>query len=248
MSEPIRPFNPFRQERFQPPQFLIESWLPSCEVSLFGGPSGSGKSRLLFDMLLRWQRGDTVFGKRSNPVPWIYVSADRSEDSVHRTLDSMCIDSKEVPLLPGFDMGLDDANYLLDEIQRSKAQLAVVEAYGSFVNPPGNSKCVKQFIMRCRKFMRETGTTILGVMESPKLKPFERYELARQRISGAAGWGHYSETIFLLEPTDLKNAEDPRRTLHICPRNGPAEIIELTFNLKGHLVPVKPYERYGLTM
>ncbi len=242
------PDNPFRPERFQPPQFLIESWLPSCEVSLFGGPSGSGKSRLLFDTLLRWQKGDTVFGKRSNPVPWVYISADRSRDSVYRTLDSMGINPKDIPLLPAWNLGVDDVNYLLDEIEKRKVGLAVVEAFGSFVQPPGNSKCVKQFLLRCSRFMEKTGTTIWGVMESPKLKPFERYELARQRISGAAGWGHYSETIFLLEPTDLKNAEDPRRTLHICPRNGAAEVIDMTFNSQGHLVPVKNYDRYGLTM
>jgi AAA domain len=238
------PKNPFSLVPYRPPQFLIESWLPSCETSLFGGPSGSGKSRLLFDTLLRWQKGETVFGKRSNPVPWVYISADRSKESVHRTLHSMGIDPEDIPLLPAWDMSLDDTGYLLDEIQKRQVGLAVVESFGSFVSPPGNSKCVKQFMLRCGRFMRDTGTTILGVMESPKLKPFERYEIARQRISGAAGWGHYSETIFLLEPTDLKNAEDPRRTLHICPRNGAAEILEMTFTNTGHLETLKNYDKY----
>lgn len=238
--------SPFGSSRlpFIPPPFLIESWLPSRETSLFGGPSGSGKTRLLFDILLRWQKGDTVFGKRSSPVPWVYISADRSQDSVHRTLSSMGISVKDIPLLPAWDMDISDSNRLFDEIEKCKVGLAVVESFGSFVEPPGNGKCVKQFLMRSARFMRQTGTTIWGVMESPKLKPFERYELARQRISGAAGWGHFSETIFLLEPTDLKNAEDPRRTLHICPRNGAAQVVDMTFDASGHLQVLKNYDNY----
>jgi hypothetical protein len=69
------------------------------------------------------------------------------------------------------------------------------------------------------------------------MKPSEMYENPRQRISGVATWGHYAETVFLLEPFDPKSPADPFRMLNICPRNGAGITIELAFNDKGHLNP-----------
>jgi len=226
--------SPFDPTPVDHPHFLIETLLPACELSLMAGPSGAGKSRWLFDNILRWQKGEEILGHRSFPVPWLYVSSDRSEASVKRTFEDMGIDPNEVPLLPAWDMEL-EFNGILDEIQKRRPGLAVIESFGSFVDPPANGKCVKQHIQRSARFMRRTGTTIWGVMESPKLKPFERYENPRQRISGAAAWGHFSETIFLLEPSNPKLPQDPGRTLYICPRNGAGLSLDMVFDSKGHI-------------
>lgn len=226
--------SPFAKETFTPPPFLINTLLPSCELSLMAGPSGAGKSRWLFDTILKWQRGEEILGHQSHPVPWLYVSSDRSKASVERTFADMGIDPEEIPLLPAWDMEL-EFNGILDEIERRKPGLAIVESFGSFVEPPANGACVKKHIQRSARFMRRTGTTIWGVMESPKLKPFERYENPRQRISGAAAWGHFSETIFLLEPSNPKLPQDPGRTLYICPRNGSGLALDLMFDRSGHL-------------
>jgi RecA-family ATPase len=228
------PKSPFSREPVDHPPFLIEQLLPACELSLMAGPSGSGKSRWLFDNILRWQQSEPVLGKSSHPTSWLYVSSDRSEASVKRTFEDMGIDPSRIPVLPAWDLEL-SFNGILDEIQRRRPGLAVVESFGSFVEPPANSNGVKHHIQRTARFMRQTGTTIWGVVESPKLKPFEKYENPRQRVSGAAAWGHFSETIFLLEPSNPKLPQDPGRTLFVCPRNGPGMAIDMMFDSQGHL-------------
>jgi RecA-family ATPase len=226
--------SPFSKLPVDHPPFLIETLLPACELSLLAGPSGAGKSRWLFDTILDWQHGIPILGHKSNPTPWLYVSSDRSEASVKRTFEDMEIDPEEIPLLPAWDMEI-GFEAILDEIQQRRPGLAVIESFGSFVDPPANSNCVKKYIQRSARFMRQTGTTIWGVMESPKLKPYERYENPRQRISGAAAWGHFSETIFLLEPSNPKLPQDPGRTIYICPRNGSGMTLDMVFDEKGHL-------------
>jgi hypothetical protein len=216
--------------------FLVESILPSQEIHLMAGPSGSGKTRWLFDTLLQWHAGLPVLGFESNPVPWVYVSADRSLASVNRTLEAMRIPRESIPLVSAWSEHL-ELGGIFDKIKKSGAKLAVVESFGSFVDPPATANCVKQFLGRVDRFMQETETTFLGVVESPKLKPSEKYENPRQRISGVATWGHYAETIFLLEPHDAATPADPFRILNVCPRNGPGMTLELCFDKEGHLKP-----------
>ncbi len=222
-------------------EYLIESILPAGEVHLLGGPSGSGKTRLLFDTLLDWEQGKDVFGYKSHPVNWVYVATDRSIESVHRTLASMGISKERLKIIPAF--GKDEKTFcqIMTAISDIEAELAVIEAFGKFVEPPGRSRQVDQFLSACsaatsnRKEHRN-GLTIIGVVESPKMKPSEKYELPRQRISGAASWGHFSDTVILVEPSDFKNATNTQRTVTICPRNSKELVLAGGFSESGHLI------------
>jgi RecA-family ATPase len=225
-----------RREMPTSPAFLADILLPSHEVHLLGGPSGAGKTRWLLHTLLQWEAGEDFLAFHSHPVPWIYVAADRSITSVERTLTGMGIDPKRIPKIPAWDtqMGLAE---IFDKIQASKAQFVIWESFGSFVDPPAHGKMVKEFINRTAVFCQRHDTTVLGVMESPKMKPYERYENPRQRISGVAAWGHFSETIFLVEPEDVEDPHNPYRNLWVCPRNGPGMKVDLCFDLSGRLLP-----------
>ena len=73
-----------------PLEFLIDGILPANEVHLLGVSSGSGKTTFTFQVFLaQWQKGEPLFGHQSNPVPYVYVSLDRSRSSVTRTLERL---------------------------------------------------------------------------------------------------------------------------------------------------------------
>lgn len=216
-------------------EYLIDSILPKREIHLVAGPSGAGKTRWLFHTLLEWQEGKDVLGCPSYPTPWVYVSADRSKASIARTLATMNIDPRHIPLLPAWDKQTKWAD-LLTQLERVKAELVVIEAYGSFVRPPANSQAVKEYLMETNRMIQRTGKTVIGIVESPKMKPYEKYEIPRQRVSGAAAWGHFSETIFLVEPSSPKDPKASGRILYVCPRNGPCEMFDLVFDYDGHLL------------
>jgi hypothetical protein len=109
-----------------------------------------------------------------------------------------------------------------------------MESYGSFVEHPATSTMVKAHLQASSKMCMMHDLTILGVMESPKMKPSERYSNPRQRISGVASWGHFSETVMLVEPIPGSESS-PQRVLHICPRNGQALEIPMEFKEDGWL-------------
>jgi hypothetical protein len=220
--------------------YLIDKLFPSREVHLIGGVSGSGKSRWLFDTVLDWEKGIPILGQKSNPIPWVYVASDRSIESVWDTLETMGINPDEVPTIPAFGAHKKSFGAIIDEISKVKAQLAIIEGFGKFADPPANGWQVAEFLSNCsaltapsREFPQ--GLTIWGVMESPKLKPFEKYDNPRQRISGVAAWAHFSETIVLIEHENPKDLRDPHRAIYICPRNLAAIQKKASFDAEGHL-------------
>lgn len=207
------------------PKYLVDPILPTHEIHLVAGSSNVGKSRWLFNMLLEWEQGKPVLGLPSTPVPWCYVTADRSLASVHRTFADMGISPHAINVIPAFGQDYKNWTSIIQAVVNSKAQMAVIEAFGSFVRPPGLSHQVKFFLNEVGCMLPPTngnrnGLTIIGVMESPKLKPGERYKDPRQRVSGVATWAHFTETIFLIERLNPDKPSDPNRVLYVSPKQG----------------------------
>jgi RecA-family ATPase len=223
-------------------EYLLDVILPKHEVHLLGGPSGAGKTRWLLKTLLDWQQGLPVLGYQSYPVPWAYVNADRSQASYQRTMCDMGLDPASIRTIAAWDEQL-AWHQIIDQMESLDSELFVVESFGSFVPGTSTSRDVKQHLQHAGRFLQRAKKTIIGVVESPKMKPYETYENPRQRISGAAAWGHFSETIFLME---MSNAEDPScsgRQLYVCPRNGPGQSLDMIFDSRGCLVPSKLNEK-----
>jgi RecA-family ATPase len=216
------------------PEYLIDVILPARETSLMAGPSGAGKTRFWLPMMIHeWSKGLSVLGFKSHPVPWVYVASDRSEKSVHATLSDMGIHPSTFPMIPAWDRAM-TISQILDAVKQHQAKFAVIEAFGSFVESRHHC-AIKQFLQAYHKMARGMDLTTLGIMESPKQKPHERYDNPRQRVSGFAAWAHFTETIVLVEfiaPADVSNSQ---RLLTICPRNAPAFERAGTFDHQGIL-------------
>ena len=209
------------------PQYLIESCLPAQEVHLLAGVSDAGKTRWLFHMLLEWEQGKDIFGLKSSPVPWLYVAGDRTERAAIRTLQDMNLNPNSIPLLPAFGSAHKPLHAIIEEAHKRGAHRLVIEGFQKFVEGTGQFRDVQHFLENMSGYTDPSrlngGLTILGVVESPKLKPNERYDDPRQRVSGVSAWGYYSNTIFLIERlrADLKAGKDsPRRMMYVCPKHG----------------------------
>ena len=221
--------------------YLIDEILPARRVHLLGGPSGVGKTRWLFDTLLKWEAGKPIFGLASHPVPWVYVPADRDLESVEETLATMGIKKGAIDIIPAFGRHAKTWSQITTAAAERGAELVVVEALAGFCDAPGLHHQVRAFLNSVYTQIYPTinaprGMTIMGVMETPKMKPHERYENPRQRISGVATWAHSTETIMMLEPADPKHPKKPERILHICPRNARAQELSGKMDLTGHVI------------
>ncbi len=237
------------------PPFLVDEILPSREVHLVAGPTGAGKTRWLLESLLEWSAGRSFLRFPSHPVPWLYVSSDRTLESFHRTLDSLGITYSRVPTLAAWDMRLSlmeilDASqgrplvrhpeFKLPKAASPRAELVVIEMFGSYADGEAiSSRQIAAFLRAMSHITQRDDLTIIGIMEEPKMKPHERYRNPRQRISGPAAWGHHSETIFLVEYANDRDPTDPARVLYVCPRNAPGLILEASIE-DGHFRLVDP--------
>jgi hypothetical protein len=218
------------------PEFLIDKILPSREVHLLAGPSGAGKTRWLMHMLKNeWEKEIPILGHWSYPVPWCYVAADRSIESVKRTFWDIDINPSTIDIIPAWGNDRKTLPQISDEIQKRQAKLAVIEGFTGF--PDGvNPGSVRAFLCSVQSWCDQDELTIIGVAESPKMKPQERYENPRQRISGCAAWAHYTETVMLLEPKDVRHPKLPERNLYICPRNAKSMEVGGNFDDTGKLI------------
>jgi len=216
--------------------YLIDGILPKQEVHLLAGVTGAGKTTWLFHTLLEWEKGLPVLGLTSHPVPWAYVAADRSIASAYRTMNAMGLPLNSVNIIPAH--GADRKNWqgVVNALADKGAEFAVVEGFGGFVGGTGTHHDVAQFMhdvcaSTAPSKMFPNGLTIMGVMESPKMKPAEKYALPRQRISGVATWGHMADCIFLIEHANPKQQGCADRVLYVCPRIG--KDLEMKGSFKG---------------
>jgi hypothetical protein len=219
------------------PDFLIEGIMPSQEVHLLCGPSGAGKSTWLFQMLDSWQEGKPVFGHESFPVPYVYVSADRSLKSVIATLTRLSLQDKITRLITLDDLpsgGLEVlANTALKKYPDS--QLLIVEGVQTFTGERIKEYgSVSNFLkMSFHKLCKARGLTVLGTGHSPKVKENERFTHPREKALGSVAWGAFADLIIIIELDEKTRV----RTVSLLPRNSVEEQHTMMSGPNGMLLP-----------
>jgi RecA-family ATPase len=220
------------------PEFLIEGILPAREMHLLGGSSGSGKTTLVFQTLADWQDGTSVFGHESNPVPYSYLSLDRSRSSVTRTLERLGLEKRITRIL--CQDSFKKTGNIVEVItaaqkEHSDSQFFVVEGFQTLAGDKGNSYAPVANLLRLSTTVcTERGVTILGVCHSPKMKIDESFQHSRELILGSVAWGAYSDTIVTVQLDEQTGNVGVR----VSPRNAAAESFHYVFGHNGVLVPL----------
>jgi len=231
------------------PEFLIDGILPAHEVHLLGGSSGSGKTTLVFQTLADWQDGLPVFGHESHPVPYSYLSLDRSRSSVTRTLERLGLADRLTRIIcqdqfkaVGNITGVVDTALEV----HSDSKLLVIEGFQTLVGDRGNSYApVSGLLRHTAGICSERKLTILGVAHAPKMKIDEGFQHARELILGSVAWGAYSDTIITVQLEEVTG----NVTVRVSPRNAAAESFHYVFGVNGVLTELsaaKPKESIKL--
>lgn len=230
-----------------PPEFLIEGILPANEVHLLGGSSGSGKTTFTFQVFLsQWQKGEAFFGHDSHPVPYVYVSLDRSRSSVTRTLERLglvneitrIVCQEEVP-----EETLTVESVLKSAIRAyPDSRLVIVEGFQLLAGEKGNGyTSVGKVLKKAARLCSQHRLTLIGVCHSPKMKIDEGFQHPREMIMGSVSWGAYSDTIITLNLDEMTGIIN----VAIMPRNAASERHEMRFGQNGVLEPVVHKSKRG---
>lgn len=222
----------------QQPEFLIKDILPANEVHLLGGSSGSGKTTLVFQVLADWQADKPIFGHESYPVPYCYISLDRSRSSVSRTLQRLGLQSEITRLVCQEDIAEDSVTVSMvvkDALKRfPDSKLIVIEGFQLLAGDQGNKyTSVARALKSAARICSYKKLTILGICHSPKMRLDEGFQHPREMLLGSVSWGAYSDTVITLNLDELTGIIQ----VTIMPRNAAGEQHEMKFGVNGKLEP-----------
>ncbi|MDE2020623.1 MAG: AAA family ATPase [Patescibacteria group bacterium] len=223
-------------------RYLVDQWFSVQGVHLVAGPSGTGKTRWLLKLIEAWQRGESVFGHASHPVPFVYIAADRGRRDAFATMYGIKMNPKTWPLVAHDDVPhIETAQQIIKRalLYFPAAKVFVIEGLASLM-PGGGDKAmangaVQKFLKDLGKFNKSTDSTVIGTVHTTKAKSDSVYEIAREKIMGASAWGAYSNTIVYLEYANANDPVNPERRITVLPRNAPVETFYMRFNGEGLL-------------
>lgn len=222
-------------------QYIIDPILPATEIHLIAGSSGAGKTTFMLQTIIEWREGKPILGYKANPKPFAYVSCDRSQEGIERTLDRVGIDPSTMPTIDGRGRTFQQiVNVALANIPG--VEVLFIEAIQS-INPPTQKSVlefnsVSRFLNDIALLSKRHKLTIVGTVHSPKAKEGEKYTDARQRVLGSVAWAAFTETILLIERVKPEDVYDNRRKLYLLPRNAKEECFDYRVDDRGRLVEI----------
>lgn len=219
------------------PEFLIEGILPANEVHLLGGSSGSGKTTFMFQVLLaEWLQGNPIFDHVSHPVPYVYVSLDRSRSSVTRTLQRLGLIEQITRVVCQEDLpetSITAQLVIADVLKLYKdAKLIIVEGFQLLAGERGNGyTTVAKTLKTCARICSKYKLTIIGICHSPKMRIEDGFQHPREMLLGSVSWGAYSDTVIVLNLDESTGVI----SVNVMPRNERAEQHHMRFGENGRL-------------
>lgn len=222
-------------------EFIVDDILPKHEVHLFGGPSHSGKTTLLLQIIDQWRKGKTVFGHESHPAPFVYMSCGRSASSVLATLKRLGIDRDEFPLVSTVDEGeckVFDQAYAIARKRERRLQVLFIDGIHYICPGKENSlKDVSDFLAYLTRRLQELELTLIGVGHSSKVKGDERFSNPRERFLGSSAWGTGSSTMILVERERPDELQNNKRKVLVMPSNAPDQVLDYSLDANGMFQP-----------
>jgi len=219
-----------------PPQGAYDGWFPRGDIHVISGSSGSGKSTVMVDLLIKQRHKETVFGHGTNGMPFLVIMADRGANANLRTIERMKIDPAAVNIqrLKGQGQLALTAIKHAAESCDVMPQILFIEGADMLLEDPNKMNIVTPFIAELQELARHYHIAIVCSVGAPKMTKKDFYAIKRDQLFGSVAWGRMTETIVVLGYEDDDDTS-PRRCAAVLLRNGPAEKFDLVFE-QGRLV------------
>jgi len=225
-------------------EYIVDPILPRRKLHMLAGPSGGGKTTLLFEFLKCWTKGEPVWGFASNPLPWAYIALDRYYDEIGNRCEAAGLNPRDLPI----DCLLEKQVTLQDIITKHpEARVLIIEGILLLMQGHVNDyQEVGHFLRYVLNLCEEHDVTIIGTPHATKTKTGEGFTHSRHKVLGSVSWGAYSSTLMFIDNKNPGDPKDPFRKLEILPRVGPAVELEFMFDEVGRLVPTSVIDAGGI--
>lgn len=218
-------------------KWLVDPIFPAGAMHLIGGPSGSNKTTWLLQQLHDWDQGLPLFGKyKSNPVPWVYITCDRSLRDTTQTLQRLGYHKWEIVAYTLEEMlpQVKDSNGILTvkespDINKHilakfpEVELFVIEGLQAIMpdmtKGRSQNKTELLWALSLRLTLEPLNKTIIATTHNPKVAAAGGVALdARSKFLGSQGFiGTCSTMVGIERPSDVSRENE--RLVKIMGRN-----------------------------
>lgn len=221
--------------------YLIDKVLPSGTVHLLAGPSGAGKTTLIFEMARAWQENEPFLGfqtKGSDEGSFYYVFGDHSEDEALEHMTRLGLQGTIKYRAEGRADAAPQDFYQCPKDTR----ILVIDGAERLVEAANLNSfdAVSKALIRTREFAESRNIAVILIVGSPKMKKGEEYLYGRERVCGSIAWGRFSSTVMNCTMGDPSVVDDPSRTLFIYPRHHKPSQHSLTIGSNGFTKAIPP--------
>lgn len=226
--------------------------MPLGRIHMFGGGSGTGKTRLLYQMIKAAQSGEDFLGYPTQFQPVTYCAFDRRVEEQEETMRAVGLDPAtvphhyiKVPPMPSNGMPDNRALTLINDVLNANPATRVLILDAMFIlaaHGQMNNYCIMaEWLQRLGDMCDAMGIAIIGVVHSSKQREGQRITDPRVSITGSVATGGFTSCQIIVETPDSKKEPD-KRLIWVYPRNARQQCFEMEFNEQGVLVPDKKSE------
>ena len=211
-------------------RYLLDKIIPERANNLVSGPSGIGKTRIVFQILEDWMLRGEVFGHKAEVVDPAYFCYDRTRESILETIKLMDIKIR----FPVYSMV--DLNHF--ELPAKEAvyghNLIILDSVEILMQDINNFSNSAHLWTRMIRFCKDNNLSIISILGAPKIRIGEGYSNPRERTLGSSATSRFSETVIIMS-SHSEDPDDTRSDLWICPRNYTRIHITLGWDNTGRL-------------
>ena len=216
------------------PSFLVDDVLPTKHINIISGPSGSGKSIFLAQLMDDWSHERSVFGHVSHAAPFCYISANQPRWMIRDQFDQLGIDWREVPhfsLLENTnheDRNLGSAISIARKNVPHGLKVLFIAGFSQMMSQGkvNDDRDVSRFLIDTLATLRIEGLSIGGAtLRAAKAREGAGFASPIDRIMGSTAWSELSATKMIIEPADARQPTHPGRTVFVLPKHRPPQRI-----------------------
>jgi len=232
----------------KPSLFIVDPIFPKNELILIGGPAQSGKTSLLFQIIIDWSNSRKVFGHPSHPAPYCFVSCNQSLAACRSALARSGNNDPYMPMVSMIDAnGGERINKKLtfeevcSEARSINPDIEVIFLDGILSLCPGSlidNSGVAEFLAKTIHTLQQYQLTLIAAGRSAKPKEATNGSRNIDKFLGATAWTEYAETFIAIDNPKSKDPRDTHRTVTIMSKRAKAEVLQYRFSDAGNLVEV----------
>lgn len=221
-------------------RFLVHDLFPTNEFHIIYGPARAGKTTLMLQIADDWSHSRDVFGLRSYPAPFVFVTATKTRGALNTHMARLGINGFPYFALVNYAKNHEERNlsHILAHARHLVPSLRVLFIDGlSAICPKrlSDHSEVMQFMLDTVKVCQSQAITIIGTLTTAKAREGQDYTSPLERLLGSGAFSDGSNCKILIDHPNPRKTSDASRLIYLMPADLPMWEQHAKFSSEGSL-------------